>query len=71
AGMAGTVDKTAAATAQVAAFFGTAEPAHFSVSGTTVSYSGPSEWSFRRFILHLASLCVAAGGVDGFVIGSE
>jgi hypothetical protein len=36
-----------------------------------VSYSGPSEWSYSRFILHCAALCKAAGGVDGFVIGSE
>ena len=34
-------------------------------------YSGPDEWSFRRFILHYAHLCKAAGGVDAFLIGSE
>lgn len=26
---------------------------------------------YRRMILHYANLCVAAGGVDGFIIGSE
>lgn len=30
-----------------------------------------NEWSYRRFILHFASLAKAAGGVDGFLIGSE
>ena len=64
-------DKTGAATAQIAAFFGTVAPGDFHVSGGAVSYSGPSEWSFRRFILHHAALAVAAGGVDGFVMGSE
>ena len=64
-------DKTSAATAQIAGFFGTAAPANFSVAGGSVSYSGPSEWSFRRFILHHAALAQAAGGVDGLVMGSE
>jgi hypothetical protein len=64
-------DKTAAAATQIAAFFGTAAPGDFHVSGGAVSYSGPDEWSFRRFILHHAALAEAAGGVDGFVMGSE
>jgi hypothetical protein len=64
-------DKTAAAAAQVAAFFGTAAPADFNTDGGSISYSGPSEWSFRRFILHHATLAQAAGGVDGFIMGSE
>ncbi|MDC1058765.1 glycoside hydrolase TIM-barrel-like domain-containing protein [Planktomarina temperata] len=36
-----------------------------------VHYSGPAERSFRRFILHNAALCKAAGGVEAFCIGSE
>ncbi len=48
-GQAGTVDKTAAAAAQVDAFFA----------------------QYTTMVLHYASLCVAAGGVDAFVIGSE
>ena len=36
-----------------------------------VQYSGPDEWSYRRFILHQAALCKAAGGVESFCIGSE
>ena len=72
AGYAGTVDKTGAAATQVAALFGTATPADFSISGQTVSWTGPvGEWSLRRMILHYAHLCAAAGGVDAFLIGSE
>jgi hypothetical protein len=72
AGSAGSVDKTAAAAAQVSAIFGDATPASFSVSGETVSWTGPAgEWSLRRMILHYANLCKAAGGVDAFLIGSE
>ncbi len=70
-GQPGTPDRTAAAAAELAAFFGTAVPGQFSASGTVVSYSGPNEWSYRRFILHYAMLCAAAGGVDAFCIGSE
>ena len=70
-GQSGTPDRTNAAEAEVAAFFGTAGPGDFQRSGTVVSYNGPAEWSYRRFILHYAHLCVAAGGVDAFCIGSE
>lgn len=67
----GSPDKTATAGVQIAAFVGTAEVADFAISGNTVSYSGPSEWSYRRMVLHLAHLAKAAGGVDTFVIGTE
>ncbi len=70
-GLAGTPDRTAAADAQVAAFFGAAAPGDFAVSGGQVVYSGPAEWRYRRFILHYAHLCALAGGVDAFCIGSE
>jgi hypothetical protein len=52
AGFAGTVDKTAAAAAQLNTFL-------------------TRTWGYRNFILHYATLAAAAGGVDGFVIGSE
>ena len=72
AGYAGSVDKSATAAMQVAAFFGSAEASDFSVSGTSVSWSGSSRGrGFRRVILHYAHLCAAAGGVDAFLIGSE
>jgi hypothetical protein len=70
-GVAGGPDGTAAVAAEVAAFFGTAAAVDFAVGDGGVSYSGPAEWSFRRFILHQAALCAAAGGVDAFCIGSE
>ncbi|MGZ9809865.1 baseplate multidomain protein megatron [Pseudoroseicyclus sp. H15] len=71
AGLEGTTDGTAAAEAEVAAFFGTAAPQDFTLGGGEVTYDGPEEWSFRRYILHQAMLCAAAGGVEAFCIGSE
>ncbi|WP_415234345.1 baseplate multidomain protein megatron [Pseudorhodobacter sp.] len=70
-GRAASPDQSAAAESEVAAFFGTAAVSDFTVSGNGVTYSGPAEWRYRRFILHYAHLCVAAGGVDAFCIGSE
>lgn len=56
---------------EIAAFLGTAEASDFAIAGDSVSYSGPDGWRYRRFILHLAHLAKAAGGVDAFLIGSE
>ncbi len=70
-GRVGSTDGTGAADVEVAAFFGTVSASDFDVSGGSVSYSGPEEWSYRRFILHQAALCAAAGGVEAFCIGSE
>ncbi len=70
-GQAGTPDKTATIITQGNAFMGSCLPSHFTVSGTTVIYSGPAQWSYRRMILHYAKLCAAAGGVEAFLIGSE
>ncbi|MAY85628.1 MAG: host specificity protein [Pseudooceanicola sp.] len=70
-GRAGSPDGTSGADAEVAAFFGTASAADFTLGNGTVSYSGPDEWGVRRFILHYAALCAAAGGVESFCIGSE
>jgi hypothetical protein len=70
-GQAGSPDQTSAVQAQIDAFYGTVTAADFAVSGGTVSYSGPDEWSYSRFVLHNAALCKAAGGVEAFVIGSE
>jgi hypothetical protein len=71
AGQPGSPDKSAAAATQVAAFFGTAAAGDFGSSSGLPTYSGPSEWSYRRFILHYAKLAALAGGVDSFIIGSE
>lgn len=71
AGYAGTVEKTASATAQVSTFMGNAQVANFAISGAVVTWTGDADWGFRRMILHYAHLCAAAGGVDTFLIGSE
>ena len=67
----GLITASLAADTEVAAFFGTAEPAHFSSSGGVISYVGPANGGYRRFVLHYAKLCVAAGGVDAFCIGTD
>lgn len=67
----GSVDGTAVAGTQVAAFLGTVSAADMSVSGEQVACASPDEWSYSRFILHYAMLAQAAGGVSGFVLGSE
>lgn len=55
-GRPGSPDGTAAAQAQIDAFFGT---------------GSSSADDYRKLVLHCASLAVAAGGVDAFLIGSE
>jgi hypothetical protein len=69
--MPGSPDGTAANREAVDAFFGTVTASDFAVAAGTVTYSGPDEWSYSRFILHYAALCAAAGGVEAFCIGSE
>lgn len=70
-GLPGSPDGSAAAAAEVAAFFGSVTAGDFSVAGDAIRYSGPDEWSYSRFLLHNAALAKAAGGVDAFIIGSE
>ncbi|MCP3969404.1 MAG: host specificity protein [Rhodobacteraceae bacterium] len=67
----GSPDQTSAAAAEVAGFFGSAAVGDFTDTGGGVGYTGPAEWSYRRFILHYAHLCARAGGVEAFCIGSE
>ena len=57
-GRPGSPDGTAAAASQIANFFAPGADA-----------SAPT--TFRDFILHYATLCASAGGVDAFVVGSE
>ena len=67
-----TTDRTAAAAAEVAAFFGAAQPGAFVAEAGGLGVSGPAgDWSYRRFILHCARLCALAGGVEAFCIGTE
>lgn len=71
AGQTGSPDGTGQADTEVADFFGSASAADFVIGDGTVTYSGPNEWRYRRFVLHQAALCAAAGGVEAFCIGSE
>ena len=67
-------DVSAAASAAVAGFLGQAAASQFTRDTTnlTVAYAGsPTDFTFRRWILHYANLCMVAGGVDLFLIGSE
>ncbi len=70
-GMPGSPDGTPAAAEEVAQFVGTVTAADFVLGDGEVTYTGPDEWSYSRFILHYAALCAAAGGVEAFCIGSE
>jgi hypothetical protein len=74
-GVAGTVDGSAAAAAQIDSLFGTATPSQFSISSGSVNYIGATEWTLRRHILHMAHLAVLAANlgapVDAFILGSE
>ena len=67
-------DVSASATSAVGAFLGTAAASQFTrdAANLTVGYSGaPTDYAYRRMILHYANLCVLAGGVDLFLVGSE
>lgn len=70
-GSAGSVDGTSAAGEQVAALLGTVSAEDMSAVGEEIICARPEEWSYRRFILHYAMLAQAAGGADGFLLGSE
>lgn len=65
-------DGTQAARSEVEAFAGRVGAQDFRIESGRVIYTGPSgDWGYRRFILHCAYLAKAAGGVEGFLIGSE
>ena len=70
-GEAGSPDKTSALKAQTDAFVGTANVSDFQDAGTTVNYTGPLDWGYRRMVLHYAKLSTMAGGVNAMLIGSE
>jgi len=67
-------DLNVAAANAANAFLGSATHDQFAPDSTnlTVAYSGsPTDYTFRRMILHYAWLTTVAGGVDLFLIGSE
>lgn len=66
-----TPDASPAAAAQIASFLGSARASDFSLFGDRVLCAVPEDWGFRRAVLHAAMLAKAAGGVSGFIIGSE
>ena len=60
--------------ADISSFFGTnVEVEDFTWDDDTgvMDFVSPSQWSYRRFILHYATLAKEAGGVDAFLIGSD
>jgi hypothetical protein len=67
-------DVSSAATSAVSTFLGSAATWQFTRDyvNNTVSYAGsPTDFTYRRMVLHYANLCIVAGGVDLFLIGSE
>lgn len=69
-GQAGSPEGTSACRSMVEAFFGHAEISHFNLQVERVTNTCPDQ-GYRRMILHYAHLAKAAGGVDGFILGSE
>ncbi|WP_422373322.1 baseplate multidomain protein megatron [Hoeflea sp.] len=69
-GLPGSPDGTLAMRDEISALCGVTEITDIAVAGGTVNWSGGDE-DYRRFVLHHAALAKAAGGVNGFVIGSE
>ncbi|KUL96105.1 Gene transfer agent (GTA) orfg15-like protein [Bosea sp. WAO] len=67
----GSPDASPVAAAQIASFLGSARASDFSLAGGRVLCAVPGDWGFRRAVLHAAMLAKAAGGVSGFIIGSE
>jgi GTA TIM-barrel-like domain/Putative phage tail protein len=72
-GQAGTPDKTATATTQVNTFLGTVGNSDYGTwNGSSLPYTGATQWSYRRMILHYANLLKDLLGTnDVFIIGSE
>ncbi len=70
-GRTGSPDRTVAAEEEVGRFFGTTGRNDVKWDGQKIVAMPGADWRYRRFILHQARLCAAAGGVDAFCIGSE
>jgi hypothetical protein len=70
-GLPESADGTTDAATQVEAFLGTVGAADMAVAGGAITCAKPDEWSYRRLVMHCAALAQAAGGVEGFIIGSE
>ncbi|MEM8749422.1 MAG: glycoside hydrolase/phage tail family protein [Pseudomonadota bacterium] len=70
-GQENSVDQSAIAGEQIAAFLGTVSPSQMAAANFLSTTLGQTEWSYRRMIFHYANLAQSVGGVDFFVIGSE
>lgn len=59
--------------ADIATFFGAADAIDFEWDDDidSIVYSGADVWTYRRFILHYATLARHAGGVDAFLVGTH
>ncbi|WP_420408904.1 baseplate multidomain protein megatron [Hoeflea sp.] len=69
-GLPGSPDGTPSMRDEIDAMCGTTAVSDLAIAGGTVIWTG-GDAGYRRFVLHHAALAKAAGGVDGFVIGSE
>ncbi|WP_237143356.1 baseplate multidomain protein megatron [Phyllobacterium zundukense] len=68
----GSVNGSAVAAGQVAAFLGGVNASAFQIKKDQIAYRGAkNDWGYRRLVLHLAHLAVCAGGVQSFLMGSE
>jgi hypothetical protein len=56
--------------ADIPALFGSAAPSDITIAGGQINHDC-ADWGLRRMVLHQARLAQLAGGVDGFLIGSE
>ncbi|MDF1607271.1 glycoside hydrolase/phage tail family protein [Hoeflea sp. YIM 152468] len=69
-GLPGSPDGTAMMRTEIDSLCGETLVSDLVVSGDSVTWTGGDE-GYRRLVLHHAGLAIAAGGVDGFIIGSE
>ncbi|MDP2260845.1 MAG: glycoside hydrolase/phage tail family protein [Caulobacter sp.] len=56
--------------ADIPPLFGSAAPSDIVIDGDHIDHDC-ADWGLRRMVLHQARLAQLAGGVDGFLIGSE
>ncbi|MEM9715874.1 MAG: glycoside hydrolase TIM-barrel-like domain-containing protein [Pseudomonadota bacterium] len=63
-------DGTATVANDVSGFFGNSTSSDFNLGGNGPRFTG-SDFDYRALVFHYAHLAAQAGGVDGFLIGSE
>jgi len=70
-GLIGSPDQSLTINSEIAALMGNAKAIDFVVNNGSIHYQGPPDHGLARMILHQAAIAKAAGGVNGFVMGSE